>query len=374
MAESDPENSANENSQSDWEATVTEESEAPCVPISFQPTPVEDNAQAMMRATFSNFCTGVPGAHIIGGIKSAKETDFTEDSLKISCLPPTGPFVLCRYNFRQSPVTPVRGFSAALRKFRFYQLKELSPVEFRHGEEDQDPFLIGVNCYAEVFLEVQDVALSGVNIDPKAVTVYPTTRVYGGVAVQKEFLTGKLSEAARHKLTHVRAASMPAEMEDRQLRCWCCMVQCLEPLLFTTSFGAILQLGEHPCSPQEKALRCHVSMPSKCCVLRCLLLDARNSLRVKLATLVSRSAWTPKQPLLAAFLKYALLQHAPPCHWAWHGRVALAALRGVRAIEFDRAGQNRWFLRLLQVCSTVTGLSSFVLFLRLCLDQRDSCK
>ena len=54
-----------------------------------------------------------------------------------------------------------------------------------------DPFLMGVNCYAEVFLEVQDVALSGVNIDPKAVTVYPTTRVYGGVAVQKEFLTGK---------------------------------------------------------------------------------------------------------------------------------------------------------------------------------------
>lgn len=39
-----------------------------------------------------------------------------EDSLKISCLPPTGPFVLCRYNFRQSPVTPVRGFSSALRK------------------------------------------------------------------------------------------------------------------------------------------------------------------------------------------------------------------------------------------------------------------
>jgi len=30
MAESDPENSANENSQSDWEATVTEESEAQC--------------------------------------------------------------------------------------------------------------------------------------------------------------------------------------------------------------------------------------------------------------------------------------------------------------------------------------------------------
>ena len=31
----------------------------------------------------------------------------------------------------------------------------------------------------------------------------------------------------------------------------------------------------------------------------------------------------------AAFLKYALLPNAPPCHWAWPGRVALAALRGV---------------------------------------------
>jgi len=27
-------------------------------------------------------------------------------------------------------------------------------------------------------------------------------------------------------------------------------------------------------------------------------------------------------------LKYALLPNAPPGHWAWHGRVALAALRG----------------------------------------------
>ena len=83
------------------------------------------------------------GAHIIGGIKSAKEHGLhlnlstircskwtlsslgcywvddhhalQEDSLKISCLPPTGPFVLCRYSFRQSPVTPVRGHSIALK-------------------------------------------------------------------------------------------------------------------------------------------------------------------------------------------------------------------------------------------------------------------
>merc|ERR1712186_154048 len=55
----------------------------------------------------------------------------------------------------------------------------------------QDPFLHGVNCYAEVFLEVPDTTLSSICIDPKAVTVYPTARVYGGVSVQKEVLTGK---------------------------------------------------------------------------------------------------------------------------------------------------------------------------------------
>eukprot|EP00928_Gymnodinium_smaydae_P014383 TRINITY_DN15258_c0_g1_i2.p1 TRINITY_DN15258_c0_g1~~TRINITY_DN15258_c0_g1_i2.p1 ORF type:complete len:739 (+),score=148.48 TRINITY_DN15258_c0_g1_i2:277-2493(+) len=55
----------------------------------------------------------------------------------------------------------------------------------------QDPFLRGVNCYAEVFLEVPDITLSGIKIDPKAITVYPTTRTHRGVAVQKEVHTGK---------------------------------------------------------------------------------------------------------------------------------------------------------------------------------------
>lgn len=55
----------------------------------------------------------------------------------------------------------------------------------------QDPFLHGVNCYAEVFLEVPDTTLSGISVDPKAVTVYPTSRVAGTVTVQKEVLTGK---------------------------------------------------------------------------------------------------------------------------------------------------------------------------------------
>merc|ERR550514_2511452 len=68
---------------------------------------------------------------------------------------------------------------------------KLSAAVQQGGGCVQDPFLHGVNCYAEVFLEVPDATLSGIAIDPKAVTVYPTTRVYGGVTVQKEVLTGK---------------------------------------------------------------------------------------------------------------------------------------------------------------------------------------
>ena len=40
----------------------------------------------------------------------------------------------------------------------------------------------------------------------------------------------------------------------------------------------------------------------------------------------------------AVFLKYALLPTAPPGHWAWPGRVALAALRGATGSTQD------WFI------------------------------
>jgi len=55
----------------------------------------------------------------------------------------------------------------------------------------QDPFLLGMNCYAEVNLEIPDTTLSGVRIDPKAITVYPTTRVHSGANVQREVRTGR---------------------------------------------------------------------------------------------------------------------------------------------------------------------------------------
>ncbi|CAK0899221.1 unnamed protein product, partial [Prorocentrum cordatum] len=78
----------------------------------------------------------------------------------------------------------------------------------------QDPFLSGVNCYAEVFLEVPDTTLSGIRIDPKAVTVYPTTRVYGGVSVQKEVLTGKYVIWEKKKLHHHKLSEVRPDFLD----------------------------------------------------------------------------------------------------------------------------------------------------------------
>lgn len=320
MAESDPENSANENSHSDWEDTVTEESES--LDSALAHIELEDHLSPHLACPISHLIMELPMV-----TPSGHSYDFTSITEWLA----------------RRPVDPLT-------------LAPLSPSELYPNRVLQD----------EILEQLESLATK---------------------AEQENDL--ELSEAARNKLTHVRAASMPQETEALNIprlqrmidRCavgaaWCSLLAWEQLLVFTTSFGAIL----------------------------CLLLDARNSLRLKLAMLVGRSAWSPKQPLLAAFLKYALLPNAPPCHWAWPGRVALAALRGmlvlsvapmcvtfalggalsvahfsakcneVRAVEFERAGQNGWFLRLLQVCSGVTGLSSFVLFLRLCLDQRDSCK
>merc|ERR1719321_2040951 len=88
--------------------------------------------------------------------------------------------------------------TSAVGEDRAYGQEDRGPREDRAKQSSvptggfvQDPFLHGVNCYAEVFMEIPDTTLSGLAIDPKAVTVYPTTRIYGGVSVQKEVLTGK---------------------------------------------------------------------------------------------------------------------------------------------------------------------------------------
>eukprot|EP00746_Dinoflagellata_sp_MGD_P067009 gnl/MRDRNA2_/MRDRNA2_27685_c0_seq1.p1 gnl/MRDRNA2_/MRDRNA2_27685_c0~~gnl/MRDRNA2_/MRDRNA2_27685_c0_seq1.p1 ORF type:complete len:691 (-),score=121.36 gnl/MRDRNA2_/MRDRNA2_27685_c0_seq1:73-2145(-) len=88
--------------------------------------------------------------------------------------------------------------ASAVGEDRAYGQEDRGPREDRAKQSTvptggfvQDPFLHGVNCYAEVFMEIPDTTLSGLAIDPKAVTVYPTTRIYGGVSVHKEVLTGK---------------------------------------------------------------------------------------------------------------------------------------------------------------------------------------
>lgn len=316
----DSENSANENSHSDWEETVTEESES--LDSALAHIELEDHLSPHLAC---------PISHLI---------------MELPMVTPSGH----SYDFRSITEWLAR------RSVDPLTLAPLSTEELYPNRVLQDEILEQVELLANKAEQDGDL---------------------------------ELSEAARTKLTHVRAASFRPHQDWRTTpglqkmidRCavsaaWCSLLAWEQLLVFTTSFGAIL----------------------------CLLLDARNSLRLKLAALVGKHAWAPKQPLLAAFLKYAILQHAPPGHWGWPGRVALAALRGmlvlsvapmcvtfalggalsvvhfsakcneVRAVEFERAGQNRWFLRLLQVCSAVTGLSSFILFLRLRLDQRETVK
>ena len=88
----------------------------------------------------------------------------------------------------------------------------------------------------------------------------------------------------------------------------------------------------------------------------------RNHVVVKLESTIVGQCGTHHTK--AAFLKYALLPNAPPCHWAWPGRVALAALRGVwisiPAEQNDR-DKHREGYRMLQaksITSDCTGSES----------------
>ncbi|CEL93782.1 unnamed protein product [Vitrella brassicaformis CCMP3155] len=72
------------------------------------------------------------------------------------------------------------------------------PAATSSGWFTRDPFLHGVNCYAEVLMEIPDVTLSGIQIDPKAVAVYPSVKLAGGVSVHSEVLTGKYLIWNRH--------------------------------------------------------------------------------------------------------------------------------------------------------------------------------
>lgn len=134
--------------------------------------------------------------------------------------------------------------------------------------------------------------------------------------------------------------------------------------------------------------------------LACLALDTRGMIR----NLVGPKDNAARSPpwLLAQFLRLAMVPSATaPEHWSFPGRLLLAALRGtlflsvvplfatlsvggmlslvqfgrscaeVRGVEFERAVQNRWFVRVLQMCSTVTGISSLGLFCILWREYRE---
>mmetsp|Transcript_117833 Transcript_117833/g.293882 ORF Transcript_117833/g.293882 Transcript_117833/m.293882 type:complete len:312 (+) Transcript_117833:102-1037(+) len=206
-----------------------------------------------------------------------------------------------------------------------------------------------------------------------------------------------LAEAARAKMSAVRAAMATAGSHagqhgesateagrlDRWVgRCACLAVWCGEfvreqALVFTTSLGALL----------------------------CLALDLRSGAATGrvVAVTAAEGAGAPARPmhLLSTFMRMAVCPTlAPPKHWMALGRLTLVTLRcmllvpmvpacialslgsvlslarfaqrfvEVRAIELERAAQNRWWIRTRDLGSAVTGFASFGLFLRLYVDWR----
>lgn len=135
--------------------------------------------------------------------------------------------------------------------------------------------------------------------------------------------------------------------------------------------------------------------------LLCLAVDATESFRGLRAEhgAVMDSA-TPRPPLLAAFVRLALLPVSAPEHWGWAGRCAITALRGtlllplghfclavsagallsfarfvhrcseIRPVEVERAWQSPRFLNVLHAFYGITGAASFGLFVRLYWDRR----
>lgn len=203
------------------------------------------------------------------------------------------------------------------------------------------------------------------------------------LAAQTEHL--HLAETAHAKLQRIRdlsALPMPiGKNEDRHLEhlscicaswaSWWGLFAWEQVLVFTTSFGAIF----------------------------CSLHDVRTLLLQRAAI---RKPFARPPALLHAFLRLALVPgSSSPPHWHRSGRFVLAALRGalfvsvgpfilslllggvfslvqfgrrcaeVRAEEFERAMQHRWFVRALHACSAVTGICSLLLAMRLHRDYRE---
>eukprot|EP00929_Paragymnodinium_shiwhaense_P121876 TRINITY_DN94292_c0_g1_i1.p1 TRINITY_DN94292_c0_g1~~TRINITY_DN94292_c0_g1_i1.p1 ORF type:complete len:336 (-),score=64.66 TRINITY_DN94292_c0_g1_i1:191-1198(-) len=200
-----------------------------------------------------------------------------------------------------------------------------------------------------------------------------------------------LLRAAKNKLEKVREAKAGAQartatsievgiLDIVATRCasvanWAWLLFLEQVLIFSTSFGA----------------------------LGCLLIDIR---ALGIAKFLGLSLGPPSEPLrapplLATFMRLAWFPYLePPKHWRWLGRFTLNALRymllvplgpicsslaigslaslarfgqrcvQVRAIEQERAAQNRWFSWTIQACGVVTGITSFGLFLRLFWDRR----
>jgi len=226
--------------------------------------------------------------------------------------------------------------------------------------------------------------------------LYPNRSLQNEIAEQLERLAAQftsaqatsLADAAKAKLRRVREAMgvqhaqsgegcSEATRLDRRINFFthygvrCALLAWEQFLVFTTSFGALL----------------------------CLAHDVRSSISGGHA---AKGFAGRHPPMLQRFVRLALSwnKHALPPDWNAFERFTVVALRivllvpmgqclltvacgaslslvrfakrlwEVRALEAERAGRCHWFVRTRNICSAITGLSSFGLFWRLYRDSR----
>lgn len=195
-----------------------------------------------------------------------------------------------------------------------------------------------------------------------------------------------LVEAARLKLEAVRAASgaisLGGTSEERVPRLDRLIDKCAT---WSAQWGEIAR---------EQALVFFTSFG----VLMCVLLDVRASYQQKRQA--GSQLQAPSPPLLSSFLRLAtLVTLPPPRQWPAFNRWTLQSLRGmlllplgpllagllagsllsvakygkrfleVRAVELERAAQDNWWIKARDLGSGITGITSFLLFIRVYMDS-----
>jgi len=226
--------------------------------------------------------------------------------------------------------------------------------------------------------------------------LYPNRALQNEIAEQLERLAAQassaqassLADAATEKLRCVREAMGVQQAQsgegvseatrlDRGINIFahygvrCALLAWEQFLVFTTSFGAILCLAHDVrfCMPGGHASRGFSGRQQP--LLQRFL---------KLALFWNKQAlppdWKPRERYTVFALRFVLLVPLGQCLLTVACGASLSLVRfakrfwEVRALEAERAARCHWFVRTRNLCSAITGLSSFGLFMRLYRDCR----